>query len=467
MDITKHEFEERKYKPRARYAIPFFVVLAVLSVVSFIIPLRPTQSYSEKRNLAEFPEFSVEALISGSYFDDITLWFSDTFPGREKWISFNRDLQSLHGHSDILIQGGISIQQPPQETIPPTQLATESTAAPTEQSTQPPQETVPPETEVLQEVTAPTTPVEQWGGLDVNNAVVDLGAVIQIDDFALGYFSFAEPTTEWYARSINRLMEALEGKDVNVVLAPPPTAIGIMVENEYLEMLSCEPQDEALDYLFSLLDEDVIRADTVRNLIPHNDEYLYFRTDHHWAPLAAYYTYEMLMETMGYTPAPLDSFEIMEQGEFHGSYFYSCANPSKLTPDTVTAYIPQGEITTMLYDGSGYGFEWDLITDMSKSGLGSKYMCFLAGDHALTVVTNDSIPDAPNCLIIKDSYGNCFVPFMTQNYHKVYAIDYRKYYAMGISRFVEQYDIQDVYLMPNLGACQNIEVNKLVEALYK
>ena len=462
MEKTENKSGSRTFHTSRWYALPFFLALTVLTVVSFVIPLRPTQSYSEKRNLAEFPDFTLEALTSGSYFDEISLWFSDTFPGRESWISLSRQMQTLHGHSDILIQGDIPVKEPvsmPEETSPPETEATEAT--------QPPTESIPEETIVLQEVEAPTTPVEQWGGLDVGNAVVDVGAVIQIDDFALGYFTFAEPTTEWYAGSVNQLAAALEGKDVNIINAPPPSAIGVMVENEYMEMLGCEPQDAALDYMHSLIDDSVIKADTVRNLIPHNDEYLYFRTDHHWAPLAAYYTYEMLMELLGYTPAPLESFEAWDQGEFHGSLYYRCADPSRLTPDTVTAYKPEGEISMMIYDGSGSGFQWDLLSDMSAGDPGTKYMTFLAGDHALTVVTNDSIPDAPNCLIVKDSYGNCFVPFMTQNYHKVYAIDYRKYYSMSISKFVEKYDIQDVFLMPNLGACQNADVNKLVQTLYK
>ena len=89
-------------------------------------------------------------------------------------------------------------------------------------------------------------------------------------------------------------------------------------------------------------------------------------------------------------------------------------------------------------------------------------MTFLAGDHALSVVTNESIPDAPNCLIVKDSYGNCFVPFMTQNYHHVYAIDYRKYCQLSIAEFVEKYDIQDVIFLTNMSAVQNAEVNKLI-----
>lgn len=466
MSKTNHESNRKALRPRAWYALPFFLILLVLTVVSFIIPLRPTQSYSEKRALAEFPEFSPEALVSGSYFDDITLWFSDTFPGRESWITLSREVDTLHGHSDILIQGDIPMNNPIVSVTEPIE-ETEEPTIPTESTEETEPETVPPATAVLQETTPPTTPVEEWGGLDVENALVDVGAVIQIDDFALGFFTFAEPTTEWYAKSVNNLAAVLEGKGVNLISAPPPSAIGVMVENEYMELLRCEPQDEALDYLHNLMDESVIKVDTVRNLIAHNDEYLFFRTDHHWAPLGAYYTYEKIMQTIGKEPAPLDSFEAMDQGEFHGSLYYRCANPGKLTPDNVIAYKPPGDLHTMLYSGDGSGFEWDVITDMSKSDVGSKYMAFLAGDHALTLITNNSLPDAPNCLVVKDSYGNCFVPFLTQNYHKVYAIDYRKYYQLSISQMVEQYGITDVFLMPNLGAAQNADVCKLMQRLCK
>ena len=99
--------EQRYHKPAGGYTVPFFVALAVLTVVAFIIPLRPTQSYSEKRSLAQFPEFSTEVLLSGDYFDDITLWFSDTFPGRESWLQLSASVQELHGKSDITIYGEV------------------------------------------------------------------------------------------------------------------------------------------------------------------------------------------------------------------------------------------------------------------------------------------------------------------------------------------------------------------------
>ena len=76
-----HEHEHKHISPRARrreeakrrtrIAVPFFAVLFALTIVAFILPLRPTESASEKRKLTEFPAFSVDTLLSGEYFDGI------------------------------------------------------------------------------------------------------------------------------------------------------------------------------------------------------------------------------------------------------------------------------------------------------------------------------------------------------------------------------------------------------------
>ena len=97
-----HEHEQKHRSPRAkrreeakrrtRIAVPFFAVLFALTIVAFILPLRPTESASEKRKLTEFPAFSVDTLLSGEYFDGIGLWFSDTFPFRDYWLSVSARL---------------------------------------------------------------------------------------------------------------------------------------------------------------------------------------------------------------------------------------------------------------------------------------------------------------------------------------------------------------------------------------
>lgn len=447
----------------ARYVIPFFVVLAILTVVSFIIPLRPTRSQSEKRNLAEFPEFSMEALTSGTYFEEIDTWFSDTFPGRENWLSMSSWIQEFHGYSDIAIGGEVPVDDVP-VTVP---------EAPTAPVTLPVLETDPVEETqeqvIIEEIAPPSEDVEEWGGVDAGeDAEIMYGnSLIQIGDTIFSYCKFSQMGSDRYIQSTNYAAASLADKDVRLVSMPIPTSIGIMVENEYLEKLSCTPQNDIINYMFSGMHESVIKVDLYPTLVEHNDEYLYFRTDHHWTARGAYYAYVEICEALGYEPAPLDSFEEWDMGDFEGSNYWSAVYPSKLKIDRLYAYVPQGDIRMLICPDGRSGYEWPLLMDKSHRELNSKYMAFLSGDHALCIVTNNDLPDAPNCVIVKDSYSNAMIPFLTQNYHNVYVIDYRKYYTMRLKDFVVQYDIDDVILANNLNAAQVGATCDLIDQLVK
>lgn len=450
------------------YAVPFLSVLAILTVVAFIIPLRPTRSYAEKRNLAEFPDFSWEALSSGSYFEDITTWFSDTFPGREGWLDVSARMEELYGVSDVYISGDILTWDEPEPSVPdPTASAPEEEEQTEAESTE---ETVR-ETIVMEEIEAPTTPVEEWGGVDAGAAdnVAYGDKVIQVGDSLFSYMWHSSYYCEQYARMINSYVERTRewGQDINVVVAPVPTAVGIMVEEEYQEQLHCAPQDAIIEDVLRNLDASVIPVNMFDTLVAHNSEYLYFRTDHHWTGLGAYYAYTEICEALGMEPAGLDSFEELDQGEFQGSLYYRAPRIGSLTNDRVIAYNPKGEISMRIYESKYGGFDWPVVTDMTKSNVNSKYMAFLAGNHALTVITNESIPDAPNCILVKDSFGNPTAAFFTQNYHNVYVVDYRQLQFTNLHYLVEDYDVSDVIFMNNLSALQVEDVIKQIALVTK
>lgn len=332
--------------------------------------------------------------------------------------------------------------------------------------------------ETLPEEEAPLDPAEQsqptettepteagWGGVNAGeSAEIYLGTTIQIGDAAFSQQGFSQGQSDRYIKTLNNYAAAVKEKGVRVISCPAPTAVGILVEKEYMEKLNCAPQDDMLNYLYSGMSDDIIKVDTVSKLLAHNDEYIFFRTDHHWTALGAYYAYEALCEAAGMEAAPLDSFEEWDQGDFEGSLYGKVSRPHKLRMDTVTAYIPQGDISMVTYDPNGYPSERPLLADKSNLERNVKYICFLSGDNALSDITNESIPEGKTCLVIKDSYGNCFVPFLTQNYHKVYAIDYRKYGAMNLKQFVEEYEVDDVIFAPYLTATQAIAGNDLFAA---
>ena len=444
------------------FAVPFFAVLIILTIVSFIIPLRPTRSYNEKRNLAQFPELTLEALTSGSYFDDISTWFSDTFPGREGWIEASIRLQSMHGYSDVTINGQLKhsdeIPTVPAPTEPPVKEILQTEPAPAVL----PEETEPPATRPPVELTEmPDVPVEEWGGVDAaaSDWIIN-GSVIQIGDTAFNIFGFSQYASDLYAETLNNFADLMKNKGVRVISAMPPQAVGIMVEQKYMEKLNCADQEAALDYILSRMNENVVKVDMFQRLLDHNDEYIYFRTDHHWTALGAYYAYQEICETLDMEAAPLENFEVWDQGDFTGTLFFECTNRDKLRIDTCYAYNPPGNLTTYITDEKYGTFETEVLTDMSEAGTHAKYYVFIYGDNALTEITNHDIPDGKTCVVIKDSFGNPLVPFLTQNYHKVFALDFRHYHEMNLQSFVEAYEIDDVIFANMLGMSQSNEVNE-------
>ena len=452
-------------KPGTRLVIPFFVVLGLLTVVSFMIPLRPTVSYEEKRELAKFPAFSWSDLASGSYFDDITTWFSDTFPGRQKWVDVSDRMKSLYGYSEITIEGSLDVQgdsipvsmeTPPE--VPEQPVPGETQGVRTEEPEV--QDTVPAETE-----TGETEPAA-WGGVDAGAVDISLGTAIQIGDAAFNQLGFSKYESDRYIKAVSSLATKLKDKGVRVISAPAPTSIGVLVEEKYLEQLNCVPQDDMLEYLHSNMSEDVVTVDMFSNLVSHNSEYIYFRTDHHWTALGAYYGYEALCRDAGMEPRPLEDFEEWDMGEFPGGLYGKVAKPTRLRADNLVAYIPPGEITlNVLNDGSIQRADVPILRDMYGEPNGAKYSTFCSGDHRLAQIINESIPDAPNCVVIKDSFGNPFSIYLTQNYHTVYTIDYRKYNTMNMSKFVEEYDIDDVIVAPYLIATQSSQGSLYFERL--
>ena len=443
-------------KENVKPVLPFFLVLALISLVCAIIPLRPTVSYEEKRELAKFPEFSPEAFVSGSYFKEMDLWFSDTFPGREQWLQLSQSLSSLHGYGDLAIEG----QLPDPEEIPEIPAPTKSAATEAvEEETVPPEDTLPSEESLPEETEEPVPSDDgqpETGDDVLLDATFSSTSVVQFNGSAYQPLGFSQQHSNWYIKSVNAFAAMAEPMGVRVVSAPPPIAIGTMIDAKYLPKLRSADPVKTLSYMHESMDSGIITVDTQGALMPHRDEYLFFHSDHHWTALAAYYCYRATCEAMGLYPADLEDFEVLDQGPFKGTLAGRVTYPRKLTPDNVVSYIPPGEVTLTVYGNNGSTREGKVIRDMRNDKIGSKYLCFLESDQPLVCMTNHSLPgDAGNLLVLKDSFGNCFVPFFSQNYRNVYAIDYRKFGQTSLKNLLETYDIQDVIFAPNLMSTQS------------
>ncbi len=456
---TGGRFLRKKPDTGIKLVIPFLVTLAVMTVVAFIIPLRPTVSQMEKRELAKFPEFSLNALVEGTYFDEISTWYSDTFPGRETWLLLASDIESLHGSSDVAISGDLPVM----ETIPAV------TEAPPVQETAP-NENTPQASEATISAETTVPPTTQWNGVDAGDqAIIDISdtAIIQIGDSAFNALAFSEVASKRLAESIGGFADTMKERGIQVVSAPAPTSVGILIEPEYLEKLKCANQNDMLQYIHSLMSDNAIKIDTHAVMTSHMDEYIYFRTDHHWTARGAYYVYEAAMEALGHTPKPLDEFREWDMGEFEGSLTYKVTRPHKLKRDNLYAYVTDDNVQMTIYSTNndlGKGTEWDMVQDMTNRGKNEKYSAFLRNDNPLTKLVNHDLPEGTACILVKDSFGNCMAPFLTQNYHTVYVVDYRKFHGR-LTEFLNTHEVQDIIFAPYMIATQSMAGNDLFQRL--
>ena len=94
-------------------------------------------------------------------------------------------------------------------------------------------------------------------------------------------------------------------KDIQVYDVLIPTSVGVLVSSDDMEKIKCSDQGASISYMFGAMNDNVCKVNIFNTLIAHNDEYLYFRTDHHWTALGAYYGYEQFCAVAGFEPAAI------------------------------------------------------------------------------------------------------------------------------------------------------------------
>ena len=191
------------------------------------------------------------------------------------------------------------------------------------------------------------------------------------------------------------------------------------------------------------------------NLIAHNTEYLYYRTDHHWTARGAYYAYETFCSVKGITATPLSSYTRKQFDGFLGTLYSEANQPAAMkgNPDYVEAFVPNGINEEKVYDSLGNKIaEYAIVyTKADKYTAGNKYLTFIGGDQPLIEIHNPNITDGSSIVVVKESYGNAFVPFLVDSYEYVYVIDYRKW-SGNLADFVTQREIDDVLFLNVVNA---------------
>ena len=291
----------------------------------------------------------------------------------------------------------------------------------------------------------------------------DYSSVVTIGDSAYELYTYLDKVAENYAKSVNKVASNLKGK-TKVYDLVIPLSSAITFPDNFKDKIQSSDQQEAMQKIQEKMNKNVISVDVYDTLMQHREEYEYFRTDHHWTTLGAYYAYREFCNAKGIEPEELDAYKSKEFEGFLGS-FYNDTSDAKLkaNPDTLTAYYPNADSICHVTASDGSKYDWPVIYDVSNYGAGLKYSTFIASDNPYTEIENKDLDDGSSCIVVKESFGNAFIPFLVDHYQTIYVVDYR-YWTGSITKLAKEKKVEDVLFLNNLSMIRN---KSLVGKLYR
>ena len=367
----------------------------------------------EKRQLKTKPKLTISGLLDGSYYTKYREYYADTFPNRETLMNSNTTLNGFYyfgglasdDSASLVIDFNINAAQHGEAL-----KTTEDINA----------------TDATGETQAESEPAKQTEPLA---AAEQLGSVVLIGNSAFDVPHADNDQIVKYAQAVTAIADLL-GSDVKTFSMPVPNSSEFYTHEEY--HTGKTSQKAMFQLCKENLGTNVTYVDAYSVIAQHTSEYIYFRTDHHWTHLGAYYAYTALCESAGFTPVNRDDFATGQWENFVGSMYNYVANyPQgqvlKDNPDTVHYWKPSANITTTCYNSTALtnGYAMGTICRVGED-VENKYLTFMGGDHPIAIVETDT--EGPCILVIKESYGNALISWLTNHYSKIILIDPRQYY---------------------------------------
>ena len=339
-------------------------------------------SKRERRYLEQMPKLSKEAIFNGDFTSKYETYITDQFVGRDEWIRVKTIAERLTGKQDI------------NEVY----FAKDGY--------------------LIEKVEEQDVDLEQW-----------------------------EKNKRWIAQFLTKYEEKLGKEHVRALLVP---TAGYILQDKLPPYAPFFDQGIINDGLRELLEKDVTEevakelvVDVNQTLKDKSDEDIYYRTDHHWTSLGAYYAYEVWAKSLGLTPKPLEEYkQIVATSDFYGTV-YNKVN-TNVSPDKITLYDDGGEYSVSINMGEK---ALDSMFDYEQLDGVDKYSIFLGGNNAMVQVTSEN-KNGKKLLVVKDSYAHTMVPILAHHFEEVVLVDLR-HLNMGLDSIVDQFGITDVLVQYN------------------
>ena len=259
---------------------------------------------------------------------------------------------------------------------------------------------------------------------------------------------YAPPqNTQRIIDTLNRFYKKVSQTQATINLMLVPTAVTI--HKDLLPQNA--PASSQLETVQSIYTgTEIPKIDCMDSLIAGISQgQLYYRTDHHWTTLGAYYGYLAFCEAKNLEPVPLTSLQKQTVTDDFAGTLYSKVNDYNHKKDSITVYTNPEDCLTVTYidsnEVSDSLYNFDYLTEKDK------YSIFLNNIHSLIEIENQTSSSEDVLMLIKDSYANSMVPFLAHHYRKIYVFDTR-YYKDGPSSFLSEHkEINDILLLYNMN----------------
>ncbi len=376
----------------------FCLLIAVITVASMVNPVKE-YSVKEKRELAQMPKFSLTSLFDGSFTQNYEKFITDQFVARDTWVSVKNKTELLLGKKD----GGA--------------------------------------------VVTPPSSGGQSGSTDSGSSgadqVASAGVYFGKDDYLIGKHEVNTDQLEKNIGFIQKFIDANKSKyNIHTLIAPTAS----LIISEKLPAFAPVWNQNGLFDRLSTMEGFVDTRDVLEE---HDGEEIYYRTDHHWTTLGAYYAYTELCRELGIEPLSLDSFTRKDiTDKFHGTL----ANKVNIDVPYDTVYALETALKYTVTYNKNQSTTTDSIYEMSHLNMGNGYSVFLNENQPLVEINTEN-KNGKTLVMFKDSYSNCMISMLMNHYENIVLLDLR-YMSKGASVLLRElemsgYEITDVVLLYN------------------
>ena len=243
-------------------------------------------------------------------------------------------------------------------------------------------------------------------------------------------------------KAIKSFSESQSKIPVRMMLVPDAAN----VLNHSLPALA-KPEDQT--QMFSMVRKDlgdsVEWIDVSTELNKHKTEKIYYKTDHHWTTLGAFYAFQAAAPSLGIEGDLSGKYVSYAVSDSFNGMLASKSGVSLGEKEQIDIYVPTEEDTDLIVDYVDEGKRSTSLYDSSKLKEKDQYTVFLGGNSSLLDIRTVST-STKRLLLVKDSFANSFIPFLTPYYREIVVVDPR-YYSGTINDLMDSYRISEVLFL--------------------